>query len=111
MTASYHSRITGNVMITRLLTGTLILLPLIGLLSTTSALSAQQPAGSKPTPTTPKEATSATPSAPPSTVTAAVAAGVTPAPDYVIGPGDVLAIVFWREQEMSVEVVVRPDGR
>jgi len=32
--------------------------------------------------------------------------------DYVIGPGDVLAIVFWREPDMSVaDVVVRPDGR
>ena len=30
---------------------------------------------------------------------------------YVIGPEDVLAIVFWRDKEMSSEVVVRPDGR
>ena len=37
--------------------------------------------------------------------------GSTDAPDYVIGPGDILAIVFWREQDMSAEVVVRPDGR
>jgi polysaccharide export outer membrane protein len=51
------------------------------------------------------------PSAPPPSVAAAAAAGVTPAPDYVVGPGDVLAIVFWRENDMSVEVVVRPDGR
>lgn len=33
------------------------------------------------------------------------------APDYVIGPDDVLAIVFWREKELSGEVTVRPDGR
>jgi polysaccharide export outer membrane protein len=44
-------------------------------------------------------------------VTAAAPAGVTPTPDYVIGPGDVLAIVFWRETDMSAEVIVRPDGR
>lgn len=31
-------------------------------------------------------------------------------PDYVIGPDDVLSIVFWQEKELSTEVVVRPDG-
>ena len=31
--------------------------------------------------------------------------------DYVIGPEDVLGIVFWREAEMSGDVTVRPDGR
>lgn len=31
-------------------------------------------------------------------------------PDYVIGPEDVLAIQFWRNPEMSGDVVVRPDG-
>lgn len=31
--------------------------------------------------------------------------------DFVIGPEDVLSIVFWREKEMSSEVVVRPDGK
>jgi polysaccharide export outer membrane protein len=34
----------------------------------------------------------------------------TPA-DYVIGPEDVLSIVFWREKDMSADVVVRPDGK
>ena len=29
---------------------------------------------------------------------------------FVIGPEDVLAINFWRDQEMSGEVTVRPDG-
>jgi len=32
-------------------------------------------------------------------------------PDYLIGPDDILAIVFWREKDMSGEVTVRPDGR
>ena len=37
--------------------------------------------------------------------------GVTPPPGYVIGPEDVLAVVFWREKDLSVdETVVRPDG-
>ena len=35
----------------------------------------------------------------------------TPPPDYVIGADDVLSIVFWREEDLSGDVVVRPDGR
>jgi polysaccharide biosynthesis/export protein len=31
--------------------------------------------------------------------------------DYVIGPDDILVIVFWREKDLSTEVAVRPDGR
>lgn len=30
---------------------------------------------------------------------------------YVIGAEDVLTVVFWREKELSAEVVVRPDGK
>lgn len=31
---------------------------------------------------------------------------------YVIGPDDVLSVIFWREKEMTAEeVVVRPDGK
>jgi polysaccharide export outer membrane protein len=30
---------------------------------------------------------------------------------YVIGADDVIAIVFWRDKDMSAEVVVRPDGK
>jgi polysaccharide export outer membrane protein len=43
--------------------------------------------------------------APTGTVAAAIP------PGYVIGPDDVLQIVFWREKDMSGEVIVRPDGR
>jgi len=32
-------------------------------------------------------------------------------PGYVIGPEDVLTVVFWRDKEMSADVVVRPDGK
>ena len=36
---------------------------------------------------------------------------VDPPPGYVIGPEDVLAVVFWREKELSVDdAAVRPDG-
>jgi len=41
----------------------------------------------------------------------AAAAGVALPPGYVIGTDDVLTIVFWRDKDMSAEVVVRPDGR
>lgn len=32
------------------------------------------------------------------------------APDYVIGPEDVIGVIFWREMEMTADVTVRPDG-
>ena len=31
--------------------------------------------------------------------------------DYVIGVEDVLGVVFWRDKDLSAEVVVRPDGK
>src|SRR2546426_8082476 len=31
--------------------------------------------------------------------------------EYTIGEQDILDIVVWREKELSVQVVVRPDGR
>ena len=37
-------------------------------------------------------------------------AATTPA-DYVVGPEDVLSVVFWREKDISADVVVRPDGK
>lgn len=38
--------------------------------------------------------------------------GVVPPTGYVIGADDVLAVIFWREKEMTAEqVVVRPDGK
>jgi polysaccharide export outer membrane protein len=30
---------------------------------------------------------------------------------YLIGPDDVLSIVFWRDKDLSADVAVRPDGR
>src|SRR5215510_11718528 len=34
-----------------------------------------------------------------------------PANDYVIGPDDLLSVVFWRDQQLSGDVLVRPDGK
>jgi len=43
-------------------------------------------------------------------VTALPPAVATP-PDYVIGPEDQLSVVFYRDKDMSADVVVRPDGK
>ena len=40
-----------------------------------------------------------------------VVGGVEVPDHYIIGPGDVLGIVFWREKELSGDVAVLPDGR
>ena len=31
--------------------------------------------------------------------------------EYIIGPDDQLSIVFWRDKDLSADVVVRPDGK
>jgi polysaccharide export outer membrane protein len=41
----------------------------------------------------------------------AVPTGIEPPPGYVIGAEDVLAVVFWREKDLSSDVAVRPDGK
>ena len=53
-------------------------------------------------------AQSSTPAA--TTTTAAVVPAASLPSDYVIGAEDVLGVLFWREQEMSGDVTVRPDG-
>lgn len=52
--------------------------------------------------TTPQAAVAAPPAAP---------SGVALPADYVIGPDDVLEVIFWRDKDMSAEVTVRPDGK
>lgn len=56
--------------------------------------------------TTPGGGAARTPSA-----MGAAPAIVTPPADYLIGPEDVLSIFFWREKDLTVDVVVRPDGK
>jgi len=58
-----------------------------------------KPAGDKPAP---NKAAAEKPDTPP--------AGVATPPDYVIGPNDLLTIIFWREKDLSGDVLVRPDG-
>jgi polysaccharide export outer membrane protein len=81
---------------------------------------AQQPVPAQQTP--PVTTTSTTV---PSTPASPGTAGVKPAPasvapaqqaklvvpaDYVIGPDDLITVMFWRDKDMSADVVVRPDG-
>jgi polysaccharide biosynthesis/export protein len=41
----------------------------------------------------------------------ATASAVAPPAGYVIGSGDLLSIMFWRDKDMSTDVTVRPDGK
>ena len=82
-------------------------LALAALALSTATISAQSngakpnnPSGSKPT--TP--ATPAQPGAP-------LPGTITPPSDYIIGAEDVLAVRFWRENDISGDFVVRPDGK
>lgn len=80
---------------------------------------AQRPAAAPSKQTTAAPAPTTTAPSPAATTAAAAAAtaeaSTVSAPrqprGYVIGPDDVLQIVFWREKELSGDVVVRPDGR
>ena len=55
------------------------------------------------------------PAATPPAGAAAASRGAAPAAavpaDYVIGPEDVLSVVYWRDKDMTTDVAVRPDGR
>ena len=66
------------------------------------------------------------PTLPPETIAKQAAPGPAPAPapakpevaprvtlpdGYVIGTDDVLSVMFWRDKDMSVDAVVRPDGK
>lgn len=83
---------------------------------TLAAQSATRPAPPQPPPQQTRPAAPAPqPAAPGATAPAKPAAaqteGVTPPSDYVIGPDDVLGVIVWREQDLSSEVKVRPDGK
>ena len=88
------SRFFEEAMPSRILTPTLVLSCLVttAALGWSPALAAAQPPD-------------------PSAGAPVVADGIEPPADYVIGPEDVLGVLFWRETEMSGDVTVRPDGR
>jgi polysaccharide biosynthesis/export protein len=65
------------------------------------AAAAQDPPTSKPSPQAPGQKP---------LPTSQQETGVTLPEDYVIGAEDILTIVFWRDKELSAEVIVRPDG-
>src|SRR4051812_45568296 len=81
----------------------------------TGVAAAQQPAPQSPAPEqgAPPQAAPQRPTAPPAAAAAPqkLPEGVTPSEDYVIGPDDALVVVFWRDKDMTTEVVVRPDGK
>lgn len=73
------------------LSNALLCASLIAAVSATTLAQAQQPQGS-------------------TNQSSAVPAAALPS-DYVIGVEDVLSVVFWREKDMSADVIVRPDGK
>jgi polysaccharide biosynthesis/export protein len=73
--------------------------------TSTPSTAGKQPASASAKPATPTTGTTARPGGPPTET------GITPPADYVIGPDDQLKIVFWREDSLSGDVVVRPDGK
>ena len=58
-----------------------------------------------------QDASQSTKPATPQSAPSVAANGVVPPAGYVIGPEDVLSILFWRDKNLSSEVTVRPDGR
>jgi len=81
----------------------------IAALSLSVATASAQSNGAKP-PTNPTGSKPSTPAAP-TQPNAPIPGTITPPSDYVIGPEDVLAVRFWRENDFSGDVVVRPDGK
>jgi polysaccharide export outer membrane protein len=92
MTAKFRSKNIANS-----LAGALLLAAMIP--AATTAQTGQAP-GAKPASVAPPPV----PVGLPESVLAAI-------PDYVIGPEDLLTIVFWRDKDMSTDVAVRPDGK
>ena len=82
----------------------------LAVLCGSNAAWAQTPAPAPAPPATQPAEPRAVPT-PPATAAPVIPRGVDLPPDYVIGPDDVLDIIFWRDKDMSALVAVRPDGR
>src|SRR5690349_10418637 len=98
----------------------LLLVPLVGAMSVAPSFAQTQPqapparpAATQPAPAKPAVAPPAAAAAPSAPAAAAptLPPGVTPPADYIIGPEDVLSLVFWREKDLSADAMVRPDGK
>jgi polysaccharide export outer membrane protein len=74
----------------------------------TAAPVAQAPAPAAPAAQPPA---APAPTAQPPAVPPQAPAGVPLPTDSVIGPEDVLSVIYWREKDMTVDVAVRPDGK
>jgi polysaccharide export outer membrane protein len=76
-----------------------------------AVLSAAAPghAQQSPSATVPRSQALGTPPAAPAFAPAPP--GVAVPAGFVLGPEDVVGVLFWRDKDMSVEVTVRPDGR
>jgi len=88
----------------------------VALLCGTTVLGAQVPPAPVPAPppaqAPPAKTAPAVPGAPKPVVPIPVAPQGVPTPaDYVIGPDDLLTVVYWRDKELSGDVAVRPDGK
>ena len=88
-------------------------LPILVLTWSGAAHAQQAPPAAPAPPQAPAPAASAPVVGTPTTVVVAgtTVTGVTPPADYVIGPEDILTIIFWREKDLSNDVMVRPDGK
>ena len=103
MTANCRSKSTAE----KSYWGTAVVLCLA--LALTKSAQTQKPAGPQST-TTPG---TAKPSMPPAAASAAAPRATDPVvpAGYVIGPDDLLSIVYWKDKDMSADAKVRPDGR
>jgi polysaccharide export outer membrane protein len=94
----------------RTLLVTVLALTLLGqsvaLAQTTAPPQTQRPPQAKPAPSQPQRPQPTPPAAKP----AVPGTGVPVEAGFTIGPEDVLGILVWKDQEMSGDVTVRPDG-
>jgi polysaccharide export outer membrane protein len=83
-----------------------LLIPVAAAAQTAPAPRPAQPTPAQSTPVRPPQS----PPAQPRQGTGTASTGMPIPTDYIIGPDDVLNIVFWRDADMTQEVTVRPDG-
>ena len=81
-----------------------------GATASAKAATAQQQTAKPPQAAAPQQ-TATPPKTTPANGVPPAGATVTPPPDYIIGPEDILSVLFWRDKEMSGDFVVRPDGQ